>query len=70
MEPLAHYGLIVDGTNMAIAYKDFPNLLRNVGQNCEAVVCCRMSPLQKSEVISFFFIQNFFKSKSIYFYSD
>lgn len=51
LEPLANYGLLMDGCSMAFAITYFPSLLRNVSQSCEAVVCCRMSPLQKSEVV-------------------
>lgn len=35
---------------MAIALREYPALLRKVTMACESVVCCRMSPLQKSEV--------------------
>ncbi|XP_034937307.1 probable phospholipid-transporting ATPase IF isoform X2 [Chelonus insularis] len=51
LEPYKQYGLIIDGTSIAIAYKSFPELLRIVTMNCDAVVCCRMSPLQKSEIV-------------------
>lgn len=51
LEPLANYGLLIDGSSMAFAITHFPSLLRNVSQSCEAVVCCRMSPLQKSEIV-------------------
>lgn len=52
LEPYKQYGLIMDGMSMAIAYNHCPELLRIVGMTCDAVVCCRMSPLQKSEVRS------------------
>ncbi|CAG5102645.1 Similar to ATP11B: Probable phospholipid-transporting ATPase IF (Homo sapiens) [Cotesia congregata] len=55
LEPYKQYGLIMDGVSMAIAYNHCPELLRIVGMSCDAVVCCRMSPLQKSE---YFFYKN------------
>ncbi|XP_008544618.1 phospholipid-transporting ATPase IF isoform X1 [Microplitis demolitor] len=51
LEPYKQYGLIMDGMSMAIAYNHCPELLRIVGMTCDAVVCCRMSPLQKSEIV-------------------
>ncbi|XP_044580314.1 phospholipid-transporting ATPase IF-like isoform X3 [Cotesia glomerata] len=51
LEPYKQYGLIMDGVSMAIAYNHCPELLRIVGMSCDAVVCCRMSPLQKSEIV-------------------
>lgn len=50
LEPHGQYGLMMDGSSIAIAYRHCPELLRIVAMSCEAVVCCRMSPLQKSEV--------------------
>lgn len=49
LEPYKQYGLMMDGTSMAVACKRYPELLRMVAMACDAVVCCRMSPLQKSE---------------------
>ncbi|XP_058801756.1 phospholipid-transporting ATPase IF-like isoform X2 [Phymastichus coffea] len=51
IEPLVRYGLLVDGASAATALNHCPSLLRNVAMSCEAVVCCRMSPLQKSEIV-------------------
>lgn len=49
-EPLKKYSLIVDGSSLALALKDGPELLREVGSMCATVLACRLSPLQKSEV--------------------
>ncbi|XP_024937348.1 probable phospholipid-transporting ATPase IF isoform X3 [Cephus cinctus] len=51
LDPYKQYGIIMDGVSMATAYKNCPELLRSVAMSCEAVVCCRMSPLQKSEMV-------------------
>ncbi|XP_043284852.1 phospholipid-transporting ATPase IF [Venturia canescens] len=51
LEPLRQYGLMMDGPSMGIAHKNFPELLRIVATNCDSVVCCRMSPLQKCEIV-------------------
>lgn len=53
LEPLRQFGLMMDGPSMGIAFENFPELLRIVATNCEALVCCRMSPLQKCEVNRF-----------------
>jgi len=45
------FGLIVDGISLTIALKFHSDLFREVCMKCFAVVCCRMSPLQKSEVV-------------------
>lgn len=50
LEPYKQYGLLVDGTSMTTALQHYPELLKTVGMACEAVVCCRLTPLQKSEV--------------------
>ncbi|KAF7997896.1 hypothetical protein HCN44_009294 [Aphidius gifuensis] len=51
LESYKQYGLMIDGTSMTIAYKNCPELLRIVAMTCESVVGCRMSPLQKSELV-------------------
>lgn len=50
LEPYKQYGLIIDGTSMAAILRSCPGLLKSVGMACEAVICCRLTPLQKSEV--------------------
>lgn len=46
-----HYGMVVDGHCLAIALIHHRALLADVTKHCEAVVCCRMSPIQKAEVV-------------------
>ena len=50
LDPHTQYGLLMDGVSVRIALKNHPGLIRNVAMACESVVCCRMSPLQKSQV--------------------
>ncbi|XP_063979096.1 phospholipid-transporting ATPase IF isoform X2 [Diachasmimorpha longicaudata] len=51
LEPCKQYGLLMEGCSLTIAMKHCPELLRIVAMSCDAVVCCRMSPLQKSEIV-------------------
>ncbi|XP_014470440.1 PREDICTED: probable phospholipid-transporting ATPase IF [Dinoponera quadriceps] len=50
-DPHKQYGLLLDGTSMATTLQNCPDLLKTVGMACEAVVCCRLTPLQKSEIV-------------------
>lgn len=45
-----HFVLIVDGFSLAFALGEHTEIFRKLCQMCEAVLCCRMSPLQKAEV--------------------
>ena len=47
------YGLIVDGSSLTLIMPLTENkeLLFQIAEKCSAVVCCRMSPLQKSEIV-------------------
>ena len=47
------YGLIVDGASLTLIMPVTENkeLLFQIAEKCTAVVCCRMSPLQKSEIV-------------------
>ncbi|CAB0041003.1 unnamed protein product [Trichogramma brassicae] len=51
LDPVGSYGLLMDGTSIAMALKNHPRLLRSVSMACDAVVGCRMSPLQKSQMV-------------------
>ncbi|XP_020288805.1 probable phospholipid-transporting ATPase IF isoform X2 [Pseudomyrmex gracilis] len=52
LEPYKQYGLIIDGTSMHAVINDkCRNLFRSVGIACEAVVCCRLTPLQKRDIV-------------------
>ncbi|KAE8736526.1 hypothetical protein FOCC_FOCC018020 [Frankliniella occidentalis] len=46
-----NFGLVVDGESLALALQHAPDLLLEVGLACPAVVCCRLSPLQKCQVV-------------------
>ncbi|XP_071160148.1 phospholipid-transporting ATPase IF-like isoform X4 [Mytilus edulis] len=43
--------LIIDGTTLSHALYDHGDILRDLCHLCVAVLCCRMSPLQKAEVV-------------------
>lgn len=43
--------LIIDGITLSYALKDHGDMLRQLCLLCVAVLCCRMSPLQKAEVV-------------------
>ncbi|XP_076656807.1 phospholipid-transporting ATPase IF [Halictus rubicundus] len=52
VEPHNHYGLLVDGQSITVALNSCPSEFQSIGMTCEAVVCCRLTPLQKSEAMS------------------
>ncbi|XP_076237899.1 phospholipid-transporting ATPase IF [Calliopsis andreniformis] len=52
LEPYRQYGLLVDGESIKIALKCCIEKFQWIGMACESVVCCRLTPLQKSEIIS------------------
>ena len=45
--------LIVDGKTLLTVFgkKDLIQMLRNLTSECRSVICCRMSPLQKAEIV-------------------
>lgn len=43
--------MVIDGHCLALALNSHRDLFAEIAQQCEAVVCCRMSPIQKAEVI-------------------
>lgn len=45
------FGLVVDGESLTTALRHHTDLFREVCLNCTSVICCRMSPLQKAEVV-------------------
>ncbi|XP_055585323.1 phospholipid-transporting ATPase IF isoform X2 [Uranotaenia lowii] len=49
--PEREYALLIDGASLAIALKDLKEVFRDVSIKCRAVLCCRLSPLQKCEVV-------------------
>ncbi|KAG6758976.1 hypothetical protein POTOM_035439 [Populus tomentosa] len=68
LEEAQHYLRTVSGTKVALVidgkclmYALDPTLramLLNLSLNCHSVVCCRVSPLQKAQVITYFFYKN------------
>ena len=47
----SEYALLIDGGSLAIALQSFPEKFRDLAYKCHSVLCCRLSPLQKSEVV-------------------
>lgn len=45
------FALLIDGSSLAIALKHLPETFRDIAIKCHAVLCCRLSPLQKCEVV-------------------
>ena len=57
--PDHEFGLVIDGQSLALAMKHSEMILAEVSSLCRAVVCCRMSPIQKAEVLFRLFIYLF-----------
>lgn len=49
--PEAEFALLIDGPSLALALQCCPEKLRDLSIECHAVLCCRLSPLQKCEVV-------------------
>lgn len=45
------YALLIDGSSLAIALQHSAERFRDLAYKCHAVLCCRLSPLQKCEVV-------------------
>uniref|UniRef100_A0A1L8DEI0 Phospholipid-transporting ATPase n=2 Tax=Nyssomyia neivai TaxID=330878 RepID=A0A1L8DEI0_9DIPT len=45
------FALLIDGGSLAFALTAFPERFRDLSVRCRAVLCCRLSPLQKCEVV-------------------
>ncbi|XP_020907982.1 probable phospholipid-transporting ATPase IF isoform X2 [Exaiptasia diaphana] len=45
------FGLIVDGRSLGHVFNGHKELFKEVCRECVAVLCCRMSPLQKAQVV-------------------
>lgn len=56
-EPIQNFGFVVDGESLAHSLKEHRQLLSEVSSHCTTVVCCRMSPIQKAEVVKM--VKNF-----------
>jgi phospholipid-translocating ATPase len=46
------YALLIDGASLAIALQHSAEKFRDLAYRCHAVLCCRLSPLQKCEVVN------------------
>ncbi|XP_069676428.1 phospholipid-transporting ATPase IF-like isoform X2 [Periplaneta americana] len=54
MEHMEHYGLVVDGQSLYFALNasdEHSKAFEEICKACTAVICCRMSPLQKCQVV-------------------
>lgn len=49
--PDNEYSLLIDGQSLAIALLHSAEKFRDLAYKCHAVLCCRLSPLQKCEVV-------------------
>jgi len=59
------YSLVIDGRSLSYCLDEHSSILCDLCLKCSAVLCCRMSPLQKADVRGFitfchFLIINFF----------
>ena len=51
-EPDRQFALVIDGSSLALTMQNFKEDLTHLCQQASAVLCCRLSPLQKAEVKS------------------
>ncbi|XP_058978174.1 phospholipid-transporting ATPase IF [Musca domestica] len=49
---ISQWSLIMDGISLTVASKEAPEEFRTAALKCSAVLCCRLNPLQKSEVVT------------------
>jgi phospholipid-translocating ATPase len=49
--PDSQFALLIDGSSLAIALEHVSEEFRDTAIQCHAVLCCRLSPLQKAEVV-------------------
>ena len=45
------YALVIDGEALELALDECPELLFQITQKCKAVIACRVSPAQKSQLV-------------------
>ncbi|KAI8539269.1 hypothetical protein RHMOL_Rhmol09G0169000 [Rhododendron molle] len=68
--PAPKLALVIDGK--CLMYALDPSLrvmLLNLALNCCSVICCRVSPLQKAQVVTFFFYKNLIFSLTQFWYT-
>ncbi|XP_035734472.1 probable phospholipid-transporting ATPase IF isoform X2 [Vespa mandarinia] len=51
LEPYKQYGFIINGSCLSLVIQTYPQLFKKIAMSCESVVCCRLTPLQKSEIV-------------------
>ncbi|XP_046820654.1 phospholipid-transporting ATPase IF-like isoform X3 [Vespa crabro] len=51
LEPHKQYGFIINGSCLSLVIQTYPQLFKKIAMSCESVVCCRLTPLQKSEIV-------------------
>lgn len=51
IHPSENTCFVIDGESLGIAFKECPEILRDVSMAALRVVCCRMAPLQKAQVV-------------------
>ncbi|XP_031625300.1 phospholipid-transporting ATPase IG isoform X2 [Contarinia nasturtii] len=49
--PYRSYSLLLDGMSLSLVMKHCAKRFRDLAMKCQAVLCCRLSPLQKCEVV-------------------
>lgn len=49
--PYKEFALLIDGSSLAITLRVMADRFRDLAVKCHAVLCCRLSPLQKFEVV-------------------
>jgi len=52
LKPLNSNAMIITGKSLVHALKDYPDKFLELSEMSKSVICCRVSPLQKSEVVS------------------
>lgn len=50
-KPEQEFALLIDGTSLSLVLQCCPEKFRDLSIRCHAVLCCRLSPLQKCEVV-------------------
>ncbi|XP_068732876.1 LOW QUALITY PROTEIN: phospholipid-transporting ATPase IF-like [Montipora capricornis] len=45
------YGLVIEGASLTHVLKRYKDLFVDICRQCVAVLCCRMSPLQKAQIV-------------------
>lgn len=49
--PYRVYSLLIDGMSLCLVMKHCAERFRDTAMKCQAVLCCRLSPIQKCEVV-------------------